>query len=245
MKVRSDDSRSARHGGRAARSALRSFAVPLAAALLGLSLGPGPETARGAQVVESVFLRLPYAKVAGGKEVRQIKALTPSGLRARFLVVKKRNVSGETWFGIRLPKRPNRALAWVRAEKVNLRRSPARLVLSLKSRRLALFLDGRRVWRTSVVVGRSRTPTPRGLFGLWDRRRVRGDTRPWIFETTAHSRRLRSFNGAPARIAFHGRHGKLDAPWGSASSNGCIRTPNWALRSIRKQAALGTPVEIR
>ncbi len=205
----------------------------------------GPADAQAARVVESTYLKLPYSTEAGAGERRQVTTLTPTGLKARFLVMKERRIEGSIWFGIRLPTRPNRGLGWVRAERVEVLRSPARLVLSLRSRRLALFLNGKRVWRTRVVIGKARTPTPRGVFGLWDRRRVTGDTKPWIFETTAHSRRLRTFDNGPARIAFHGRHGELDAPWGSASSNGCIRTPDWALRSIRKRAPLGTPIEVR
>lgn len=213
--------------------------------LLALGLGATPQTAGATQLAHSLFMKLPYAKKPGGKESQKLKGITPSGLRASFLVVGKQRIGGTTWVGLRLPSRPNRSVGWVRSERLEIRRSRAKLVLTVRKRKLVLFLGGKRAWRATVVVGKSSTPTPRGLFALYDRHRAWDDLRPWVFETTAHSRRLRTFEGVSARIALHGRHGKLWAPWGTASSNGCIRTPNWALRSIRKRATLGTPIQIR
>lgn len=211
-----------------------------AAFLLGLA-----GQARAAEVAEPLFWKTPYSGKPGGKAKGKIKAATRSGIAARFLVVKKRQIKGEDWLGLRLPTRPNRNVGWVEAGDFTVRKARAKLVITLESRTLALFINGDRKWRTEVVVGKPSTPTPKGLFAIHDRYRVDDDFRPWIFETTAHSRKLRRFQGGPARIALHGRHGSLRVPWGIAASNGCIRTPDWALRSIRRHAPPGTPLRIR
>lgn len=214
--------------------------VVLAAALTGTAGQAG-----AAQVAEPLFWKTPYSGKPDGKTKGYLKAATRSGIAARFLVVKERRAEGDEWLGLRLPTRPNRNVGWVRAEDFNVSRAKAKLIVNRDARTLTMFINGDRKWRTEVVVGKPSTPTPRGLFAIHDRHRVRDEYRPWIFETTAHSRKLRWFQGGPARIALHGRHGDLRVPWGIAASNGCIRTPDWALRSIRKQAPPGTPLRIK
>lgn len=201
--------------------------------------------ANAAKTATPLYWKTSYAAKPGGKARGILKAATHSGAAARFLVVRSRKVSGTRWLGLRLPTRPNRSIGWARATNFTVERARAKLVVSVKYRTLALFINGKRRWKAQVIVGKPSTPTPRGRFALYDRHRVNDDLRPWILETTAHSRKLREFEGGPARIALHGRHGKLMAPWGTAASNGCIRTPNWALRSIRKHVRLGSPIEIR
>jgi len=161
------------------------------------------------------------------------------------MVLRHAERDGSKWLLIRIGKRPNDRAAWVSAEKVHLARIKIRIIISVRARTMTLFMGGRRAWVASVVVGKASTPTPRGLFAVHDFYRVRDEMRPWIVETTAHSEALRTFQGGPARVAIHGRHGQLRVPWGSAASNGCVRAPDWALRSIRKRAPVGTPIEIR
>lgn len=197
------------------------------------------------ETAEPLFTKTAWSKSPNGKRAGTLLAATNSGLEARYLVLGKEQVGKTTWIALRIPRRPNNIKAWVPLRRLQLRSLRAKLYLSLQKRKLSLFLGGKRVWKTSVVVGKSSTPTPRGSFALWDRYRDFGSMRPWVFTTTAHSRALRTFNGAEARIALHGRHDSLWAPWGTASSNGCIRTPDWALRSIRKRAPLGTLFQVR
>lgn len=201
--------------------------------------------AHSQEIAKPLFLKTGYSLHAGGPAKRILRGDTPSGLPAQFLVIKKRKIKDVNWVAVRLPRRPNKSIGWIREEKLLLRKARGKLFLSLRHRTLAFFLNGKRVWRTQVVIGKESTPTPRGLFALYDRHRAFDNLRPWVFETTAHSRVLRTFQGSPARIALHGRHDSLWAPWGSASSNGCIRTPDWALRSLRRKAPLGTSIRIR
>ncbi|MEX0621048.1 MAG: L,D-transpeptidase, partial [Solirubrobacterales bacterium] len=140
------------------------------------------------------------------------------------------------WLQIRIGERPNNRAAWVPTEKVLLETIDLKIIISVGNRTMTMFRNGKKAWKPKVVVGKQSTPTPRGLFAVHDFYRATNDLRPWIVETTAHSEVLRTFEGGPGRVAIHGRHGKLRVPWGSAASNGCIRTPDWALRWIRRRA---------
>ncbi len=230
------------------------LAVAVAAVVILYGTIPLPEgRAEAAEVAEPNLDRTgTFTKPGSGKK-RGLAAETRSGEIARYLVVKRKKVDGVDWVGLRPPWRGNRAVVWARADQFRVFPARAKLVLRLKSRVLTLKVGGKVRWRTRVVVGKSSTPTPRGLFALYDRYRVTrtnfgpkwADFRPWVFELTAHSEKLRRFQGGPARIALHGRHGKLRAPLGTARSNGCIRVPDRRLHSIRRNVALGTPILIK
>jgi len=227
-------------------------AVAAAVVLCGAALS-ADGTAEAAEIAEPHLFKTRTVTKPGGSKKRTLKAETRSGEIARYLVVKRKKVDGVDWVGLRPPWRGNRAVVWARADQFRIFRAPTRLVLRLKSRVLTLKVGGKVRWRTGVVIGKPSTPTPRGLFALYDRYRVTrtnlgpewADFRPWVFELTAHSEKLRRFQGGPARIALHGRHGKLRAPLGTARSNGCIRVPDHKLRSIRRNAILGTPILIK
>lgn len=172
---------------------------------------------------------------------KALSSITRSGRRRSLLVLRQR----PGWIGLRAPWRPSRKTFWGRRSRFHLHSVSQKLVLDRSRRVLSFWGSGKRRWRARVVVGRSSTPTPLGKFALHDFYRTGGDLRPWVFETTAQSPAIRSWLGGEARIALHGRHGSLWAPWGSASSNGCIRTPDWALRKIRRRAEIGMPIHIR
>lgn len=201
--------------------------------------------ADASQIARPLYWAIPTWHKPGGQINGRIEAIARSGLASGFLVVHRRNVSGDFWLGIRVGKRPNDRVTWVPAQMVTTKRTRGRLTVSLKNRRMTLHLGRYRAWTAKVIVGKPSTPSPRGLFAIHDFYRVNDDLRPWVIETTAHSEVLRSFLGGPARVAIHGRHGALMAPWGKAVSNGCIRAPDWALRSIRKRLAIGAPIRIR
>ena len=81
-----------------------------------------------------------------------------------------RDRQGRCWLRVRLPSRPNDASAWINAERVELRRTRWRIVVSRRVRTLTVYRDGRRLRRFRVVVGTPSTPTPHGLFsivGVW------------------------------------------------------------------------------
>lgn len=224
------------------RPILRGFLAALVVGVASLSASTNP--AGATEVAQPLFWKVSTHSSPAGPVNGRVVAATRSGEASGFMVLRRTERDGTKWLLVRIGKRPNDRAAWISAEKVLLAQVKVRIIISVRARTMALYIGGKRVWGTSVVVGKPSTPTPLGLFAVHDYYRVRDEMRPWIVETTAHSEALRTFLGGPARVAIHGRHGQLRVPWGSAASNGCIRAPDWALRSIRKRAPIGTPIEV-
>lgn len=219
------------------------FGIATVAGALALALAG---TASAAEIARPVTYKVPFSAEPGGPAEGRIKARTRGGRVAGYLILDQRRVGGEDWVGIRLGnRRPNDRLGWVEEDRITRADARYKVHVSLASRTMALFRGRERVWRTGVVVGTRATPTPRGLFAIHDFYRVRNELRPWQIDLTAHSEVHRTFQGGPGRVAIHGRHGSLAVPWGSRASNGCVRSPDWALRSLRRLVPVGTPVVVR
>ena len=159
---------------------------------------------------------------------------------------------GRCWLHVRLPSRPNDAAAWVNADRVLLRSTPWRVVVSRRARSISVYRDGQRIRRFGVVVGAPVTPSPRGLFsivGVW-RWRPADFLGSYILPLTAHSNVLQEFGGGDGRVGIHGRGGaSLLDPLGAARSHGCIRMANgaieWLVRTVGADALPGIPVRVR
>ena len=108
---------------------------------------------------------------------------------------------------------------------------------------------GKLARRFRAVVGKPATPTPRGMFAVYERARQpdpSGFIGPWALHLTAHSNVLKNYGGGPGRIAIHGRSGaSLGDPLGSGRSHGCVRVPNADIRWMARKLPVGTPVLIR
>ena len=163
-----------------------------------------------------------------------------------------RDRQGRCWLRVRLPSRPNDASAWINAERVELRRTRWRIVVSRRARTLTVYRDGRRLRRFRVVVGTPSTPTPHGLFSIvgvwrWDPADFLGS---YILPITAHSNVLQEFGGGEGRVGIHGRGGpSLLDPLGAARSHGCIRLANgaieWIVRRVGAHRLPGIPLRVR
>ncbi len=204
----------------------------------------GAAQASAWEIVRPVKLKVPYSAEPGGEPIGKVSAETRGGEVAGFLLLTKRPVGGIDWFGVRIGERPNDNVGWIRASQAYTVDARYRIHVSLERRMLAVFRDRDLVWKVRVVVGAPATPTPEGLFAVHDFYRVSDDLRPWVIEMTAHSEVHETYLGGPGRVAFHGRHGSLRVPWGTRASNGCIRTPDWALRSLRQLVPVGTPIRV-
>jgi len=203
-------------------------------------------TADAAEIATPIRAKTPFSLKAGADPLKKrLWGSTYLGNPLRLLVLRDQNINGERWLKLRLPERPNNSFAWVREDDVTLSSTPARVEVDVSERRVTLFWGGEEKWSERIIVGAPSTPTPTGQFAIYERYRTGGDLRPWVFETTAHSEALKTFDGGPGRVAMHGRHGGLYAPWGTAVSHGCMRMPDKALERIAKQAPIGAPLRIR
>ena len=139
----------------------------------------------------------------------------------------------------------NGASGWVRRDDVVLGRTAYRIVISTGRRSLTLFRVGRILLRTRVVVGAAATPTPQGLFALYDTVPVPASTMaPYELQLTAHSEVLQAFEGGDGRVALHGMNGPLRAPLGTARSHGCVRLLPTTTSLLARTVPLGSPVII-
>jgi hypothetical protein len=163
-----------------------------------------------------------------------------------------RDAKDRCWLKVRLPRRPNAAAGWIRADHVQLRRTAWRIVVSRRARTLSVFENGELRRRFRVVIGAPPTPSPEGLFSIvgvwrWNPADFLGS---YILPLTAHSHVLQEFGGGDGRVGIHGRGGSsLLDPLGAARSHGCIRVSNgpieWLVRTVGAARLPGIPVRVR
>jgi lipoprotein-anchoring transpeptidase ErfK/SrfK len=184
-----------------------------------------------------------YDQPAGtGKLVTTLSAKTDYGLPRTLLATSVQ--SG--WLQVLLPVRPNGSQGWIRASDVTTTTTDYQVRIVLGTHHLALVKAGALVLETNVVLGKSQTPTPTGLFYVTDpvdlQATPNGSYGAFALGLSGFSNVLTSFNGGPGQIAVHG------TPYadqvGQDLSNGCVRIPNALILQIAKLVPLGTPVNI-
>jgi lipoprotein-anchoring transpeptidase ErfK/SrfK len=156
----------------------------------------------------------------------------------------RRDASGEPWYRVLMPVKPNGSSAWARGTDVRLVPREQRIVVDLSRRTLGLYRDGALVHRLSVGVGTPAAPTAVGTFYVWVRVRYSTPTGPYgplALGLSGFSEVLSEWPGG-GRMAIHGTSDPNDR--GRAVSHGCVRVYNGDLGVIR-HVPLGTPVVIR
>jgi lipoprotein-anchoring transpeptidase ErfK/SrfK len=165
-----------------------------------------------------------------------------------LLVLDRRTYQGKTWLRIALPDRPNGSSGWIREDFVRLGTTPWRVIVNRSAHRVSVFHNGRKVRSFSSVIGAAATPTPRGLYAIYEKLpqpNPKGFLGPWALHLTAFSDVLLNYGGGPGRVAIHGRDGtSLKDPLGSSRSHGCIRVDDANIVWMARVIPLGTPVQI-
>jgi len=168
------------------------------------------------------------------------------GFSHQLLILRSAKSRGDTWLKVQIGKRPNQASGWIDADRVRIMpRNPWRVDVSISKRVAVISKNGRAVRHIIVAVGSDQTPTPRGLFAVYEKvpqPNPEGAYGPFILSLTGHSNVLHSFNGGDGRIALHGQNSNS---LGQAVSYGCVRTSNEKIRWLARALPLGTPVLIR
>jgi hypothetical protein len=183
----------------------------------------------------------------GGRPGERFGKINPNGVPTVFGVVARRveEDCAPSWYRVRLPRRPNGRLGWVRAADVMIGEVRTRILVDLSERRVTLYRSGRRMLTTRAAVGSSSTPTPTGTYYV-DQRLHSNDPEgpfgPSAVGIAAYSEVLTGWTqGGP--IAIHGTN-RPDLI-GQAVSNGCVRVRNEVVRRIFDEALSGTPVVIQ
>lgn len=159
-----------------------------------------------------------------------------------------RDARGRRWLKVALPIRPNGSAGWIPADNARLRRTPYWIDVATAARTVRVYRDGRLVRQLRATVGAPGTPTPHGLFAIWEKTpqppSYAARIGPWALLLTSLSEVLRRFDGGPGRVAFHGGAGGPLGPLGGAASNGCIRLTDGDVTWLAHRVPTGTPVAV-
>jgi lipoprotein-anchoring transpeptidase ErfK/SrfK len=165
-----------------------------------------------------------------------------------LLVLDSRSYLGKQWLRVALPDRPNGSSGWIRQDFVRLSTTPWRVIVDREAHLVTVYRNGRKQRSFSSVIGAPATPTPRGLYAIYEKLaqpNPKGFLGPWALHLTAFSDVLFNYGGGPGRVAIHGRDGtSLNDPLGSSTSHGCIRVDDTNILWMARLIPLGTPVLI-
>jgi hypothetical protein len=211
---------------------------------------PAPSRVKGSTVARIVAPAFARTRLNSGKRGRRVSTATSwSGQPQVLLVLDAATVDGREWVKVLLADRPNGTSGWVRRDRVALRRTRYWVTVRVRSRRVTVYKNGRRVRSFRAVVGAPSTPTPLGLGAIYERNRQPDPGAflgPWALSLTLLSNVLENYGGGPGRVAIHGRAGaSLRDPLGSARSHGCIRVNNDDVRWMAARVPVGTPVHVK
>jgi hypothetical protein len=185
-----------------------------------------------------------YAKPKrSSKKLGKLRLETEDGIHEMYLALEaKVDSKGKTWIRIRIPGRPNGRTGWVDREMLGpLITVRTFLKISTKSLKATLYKKGRKVWSSSVGVGKASTPTPKGRYYIRERlRSLGGAYGPWAFGTSAYSK-LSDWPGGGV-VGIHGTNEPNKIP--GRPSHGCVRVPNHKIEQLKKLMPIGTPVQV-
>ena len=209
--------------------------------------GPTPTLAYTAKILLPTDV---YTRPGGGKVVEHVATIAAwaQGPQVFLVLASKRLANGVNWLRVQLPTRPNGASAWIREDFVRLSTTLWRISINRATHTIRVTKNGQLQRSFLAVVGKASTPTPRGLYAVYEKVHQQDESGfigPWALHLTAHSDVFENFGGGPGRVAIHGRGpSSLGDPLGSSRSHGCVRIDNVNIIWMARVVPLGTPVEI-
>jgi lipoprotein-anchoring transpeptidase ErfK/SrfK len=152
---------------------------------------------------------------------------------------------GAAWLRVLLPGRPNGHTGWIMQRATRAAATSWRLVVHTASRRVSVYRYGRSVRVFRAVVGKPSTPTPPGAAFVEELIQLRASAvgAPFALALSSRSAVLQEFAGGPGQIALHGLT-NVGGTLGTATSHGCVRLSNAAMRWLVFRVAPGTPVTV-
>jgi lipoprotein-anchoring transpeptidase ErfK/SrfK len=149
------------------------------------------------------------------------------------------------WVAVLLPS-VNRRIGWLPAPGWSAHPLRDQLLVSLTSHRLTWLRDGRSQRAWTVAVGSRRTPTPYGRTFVLGRTGTRGPVYAGLDALVLGAVPEQRGNLAPGlRDGHTGIHGWTRTwAFGRSVSNGCVRIPAEAQRTLLRHVAPGTIVHV-
>ena len=251
-------------GPRPARSGaatrLRFCVAPLCALAFGVPAAAGAEAPRGVTGSEKLSNERTLTRWAHterkvpirSRPTRDARRIVSTHFRTEddfpevYLVLRSwSGETGQTWYQVRIPMRPNGRKGWVRSAGLGpLYRVKTHLVVNRSKQRATLSKAGRKIWSAPVGVGKSSTPTPPGHFWIREKFKTHdagGIYGPMAFGTSDYSV-LTDWPGGGV-IGIHGTNEPGLIP--GNPSHGCIRVRNDDLKKLWKRLPIGTPLLIK
>jgi hypothetical protein len=180
---------------------------------------------------------LPVYDRPGGRP-RAVLPRSISGLPVTVPIV----VREPGWVAVLLPS-ANRRIGWLPERGWTRRPLPDSLLLHRRTHILTWLRDGRKRAGWTVSVGTPRTPTPPGRTFVLGRTPTSGHVYGGLDALALASVPDRRESLPPAlRRAHTGIHGWYREDFGRGNSNGCIRMPRDAQRTLLREIPPGTPV---
>ncbi|MET0306553.1 MAG: L,D-transpeptidase [Solirubrobacterales bacterium] len=155
-------------------------------------------------------------------------------------------VSGRgSWVRVRLPGRPNSHVGWISTHRTRETSTDWQIVVKVSTRRVTVYNDDRVRRRFRAIVGKSSTPTPRGVFFIEEALALSSYHAggPFALATSARSNVFQEFEGGPGQIGIHGTD-NLSGALGTAVSHGCIRLSTQAITWLARRIGAGVPLVI-
>jgi hypothetical protein len=189
---------------------------------------------------------------AGGRKVAHVSARRPlTGAHTVLpMLAQIQDDHGRFWFKVRLPGRaiggptPPRT-GWIGAAGTMRSTTPWHIVVSIGSRRVIVYRDGRKMRSFSAIVGAPSTPTPRGEYFVEENVKLSAGRAgaPFALALSARSAVFQEFEGGPGQIALHGLN-NIGGRLGTAVSHGCVRLATGSVVWLASRMRSGTPVSI-
>ena len=146
-----------------------------------------------------------------------------------------------------LPTRPNGSFGWINSSQVRLTRHNYAIKVRLDDFSLTVTDREATIFETTVGVGRSDAPTPRGRYYTAELLRPPSSGTaygPYAYGLSGYSDTFTNFLGGPGQLGIHGTNN----PWtlGTNVSAGCVRLHNDNITYLVEtlQLPLGVPVDI-
>jgi lipoprotein-anchoring transpeptidase ErfK/SrfK len=179
------------------------------------------------------------------RAIARLRFLTEDGAAEVYIVLDGRiDTARRRWLHIRIPTRGSRRTGWVLADALSrLYVVRTQLVIDRSALRAKLYRQGDLVWSAPVGIGKSDTPTPRGIFWIRELLKGLGDGDaygPWAFGTSAYST-ISDWPGGGV-VGIHGTNEPGLVP--GRPSHGCVRVRNDKVRQLARLMPIGTPVRV-
>ncbi len=161
------------------------------------------------------------------------------------VIGRRAGADGLEWLRVRLPGRPNGLTGWIRERATKPAMTRWHVVVSVSTRQVRAYRNGRRVATFKAIVGKPSTPTPQGESFVEEivRLPAGGAGAPFALALSSRSDVFQEFAGGPGQTALHGL-ANIGGVLGTAVSHGCVRLDTDAIRWLAARVGAGVPVTV-